>query len=151
MQRMKSKLYHGLFMCGEIQNIDGVTGGLNFSNWWSTGNVADTTAAEYRFEGPQQLPQGKTVTHCQYPRCCWYLSDWKDYRMKGVIKLICPSMRTMQCFCTRRSLSRIMERKVHCLTTWQVLGWFASMLFQMVLPPTVPEGDLVSTRFCHAQ
>lgn len=34
---MQSKLVPGLFFCGEVLNIDGITGGFNFQNAWSTG------------------------------------------------------------------------------------------------------------------
>jgi predicted Rossmann fold flavoprotein len=33
---MQSKLIPGLFFCGEVLNIDGLTGGFNFQNAWST-------------------------------------------------------------------------------------------------------------------
>ena len=50
MKRMKSKLCPGLFMGGELLNIDGVTGGWNFMNFWITGYVAGTTTAAYCLE-----------------------------------------------------------------------------------------------------
>ena len=37
---MQSKLQKGLFFAGEIINVDGVTGGFNFQNAWTTGWVA---------------------------------------------------------------------------------------------------------------
>ena len=37
---MQSKLIPGLFFAGEILNIDGVTGGFNFQNAWTTGWIA---------------------------------------------------------------------------------------------------------------
>ncbi len=37
---MQSKLHKGLFFAGEIINIDGVTGGFNFQNAWTTGWIA---------------------------------------------------------------------------------------------------------------
>lgn len=37
---MESRLCPGLFFAGEILNIDGITGGFNFQNAWSTGWVA---------------------------------------------------------------------------------------------------------------
>ena len=40
MQTMGSKNCQGLFLCGEVINVDGVTGGFNFMNCWSTGFVA---------------------------------------------------------------------------------------------------------------
>jgi predicted flavoprotein YhiN len=33
---MQSKLVPNLFFCGEVLNIDGITGGFNFQNAWST-------------------------------------------------------------------------------------------------------------------
>jgi len=38
----ESKLCKGLFFAGEILNIDGVTGGFNFQNAWTTGFLAGT-------------------------------------------------------------------------------------------------------------
>jgi predicted Rossmann fold flavoprotein len=37
---MESKLVPGLFFCGEVINIDGITGGFNFQNAWSTAWIA---------------------------------------------------------------------------------------------------------------
>lgn len=37
---MESKLVKGLYFAGEIINVDGVTGGFNFQNAWSTGFIA---------------------------------------------------------------------------------------------------------------
>lgn len=37
---MESKLCPGLFFAGEILDIDGVTGGFNFQNAWTTGYIA---------------------------------------------------------------------------------------------------------------
>ena len=42
---MESKLCPGLFFAGEILDIDGVTGGFNFQNAWTTGYLAGTAAA----------------------------------------------------------------------------------------------------------
>lgn len=39
---MESKIYPGLYFCGEILDIDGVTGGFNFQNAWTTGWIAGT-------------------------------------------------------------------------------------------------------------
>jgi len=33
---MESKLVPNLFFCGEVLNIDGITGGFNFQSAWST-------------------------------------------------------------------------------------------------------------------
>lgn len=40
---MQSKLCPGLFFAGEILDIDGVTGGFNFQNAWTTGFIAGTS------------------------------------------------------------------------------------------------------------
>jgi predicted Rossmann fold flavoprotein len=37
---MQSKLHKGLFFAGEVINVDGVTGGFNFQNAWTTGWLA---------------------------------------------------------------------------------------------------------------
>jgi len=37
---MESKLISGLYFCGEVVNIDGLTGGFNLQNCWSTGYIA---------------------------------------------------------------------------------------------------------------
>jgi predicted Rossmann fold flavoprotein len=47
MTNMESKVVPGLFMCGEVLDVDGVTGGFNFMNCWSTGFVAGEGAAEF--------------------------------------------------------------------------------------------------------
>ena len=41
---MQSKIISGLFFAGEILNIDGVTGGFNFQNAWTTGWLAASSA-----------------------------------------------------------------------------------------------------------
>ncbi len=43
---MQSKIVPGLFFAGEILNIDGVTGGFNFQNAWTTGYLAGQACAE---------------------------------------------------------------------------------------------------------
>jgi predicted Rossmann fold flavoprotein len=42
---MESKVCPGLFFAGEILDIDGVTGGFNFQNAWTTGYIAGNGAA----------------------------------------------------------------------------------------------------------
>jgi len=37
---MESKIVPGLFFAGEVLNVDGVTGGFNFQNAWTTGWIA---------------------------------------------------------------------------------------------------------------
>lgn len=44
---MSSKKCHGLHFCGELLDVDGVTGGFNFQNCWTSGHIAGTSAAEY--------------------------------------------------------------------------------------------------------
>lgn len=44
-QTMESKLCKNLFFCGEILDIDGVTGGFNFQNAWTTGWIAGRAAS----------------------------------------------------------------------------------------------------------
>ncbi len=39
---MQSKLFSHLFFCGEVLDIDGITGGFNFQNAWSTAWIAGT-------------------------------------------------------------------------------------------------------------
>jgi len=45
MTTMESKKCKGLFLCGEVINVDGVTGGFNFMNCWSTGFVAGESSS----------------------------------------------------------------------------------------------------------
>lgn len=40
---MESKKCPGLFFAGEVLDIDGVTGGFNFQNAWTTGWIAGTS------------------------------------------------------------------------------------------------------------
>lgn len=43
---MESKIKKGLFFCGEVLNIDGLTGGFNLQSCWSTGAVAGMNAGK---------------------------------------------------------------------------------------------------------
>jgi len=43
---MESKIVPSLFFCGEVINTDGVTGGFNFQNAWTTGYIAAKAIAE---------------------------------------------------------------------------------------------------------
>jgi predicted Rossmann fold flavoprotein len=43
---MESKVCEGLYLTGELLNIDGVTGGFNFQNAWSTGYIAGNNAGK---------------------------------------------------------------------------------------------------------
>ena len=45
-QTMESRLCPGLFFVGEILDIDGVTGGFNFQNAWTTGFLAGTASGK---------------------------------------------------------------------------------------------------------
>ena len=47
MKKMESRRCRGFFCCGELLNVDGITGGYNFQNCWSTGWVAGNSAAEF--------------------------------------------------------------------------------------------------------
>lgn len=42
---MQSKICPGLFFAGEVLDIDGVTGGFNFQNAWTTGMIGGSSAA----------------------------------------------------------------------------------------------------------
>lgn len=44
---MESKLQKNLFFAGEVINVDGVTGGFNFQNAWTTGWIAAKAIAKY--------------------------------------------------------------------------------------------------------
>lgn len=44
-RRMESRCCPNLFFCGEILDIDGVTGGFNFQNAWTTGWLAGRAAS----------------------------------------------------------------------------------------------------------
>jgi len=44
---MASKVQPGLFLCGELLDIDGVTGGFNFQSCWTTGYLAGTAASAF--------------------------------------------------------------------------------------------------------
>jgi predicted flavoprotein YhiN len=43
---MESKKISSLYFAGEILDIDGVTGGFNFQNGWTTGYLAGTAMAK---------------------------------------------------------------------------------------------------------
>jgi len=45
LKTMESKLNPGLYFAGEIMNIDGVTGGFNFQNAWTSGHLAGSHIA----------------------------------------------------------------------------------------------------------
>jgi predicted flavoprotein YhiN len=47
MTTMQSRQISGLFFCGELIDVDGITGGYNFLNCWSTGYIAGTSSANF--------------------------------------------------------------------------------------------------------
>jgi len=47
MAKMESKRVPGLHFCGEVLDVDGVTGGFNFMGCWATGFVAGQSAAAH--------------------------------------------------------------------------------------------------------
>eukprot|EP00112_Aurelia_sp_Birch-Aquarium-sp1_P004722 Seg15361.1 transcript_id=Seg15361.1/GoldUCD/mRNA.D3Y31 product="putative protein YtfP" protein_id=Seg15361.1/GoldUCD/D3Y31 len=40
LKTMESKIHQGLYFAGEVMNIDGITGGFNFQNAWTSGHLA---------------------------------------------------------------------------------------------------------------
>ena len=44
---MESKIVPGLFFAGEILDVDGITGGFNFQNAWTSGWIAADSIADY--------------------------------------------------------------------------------------------------------
>lgn len=46
LRTMESKLFPGLFFAGEVLDIDGLTGGYNLQNCWTTGWMAGTALAQ---------------------------------------------------------------------------------------------------------
>jgi predicted flavoprotein YhiN len=50
MSSMQSKKTPGLFMCGEVLDVDGVTGGFNFMGCWSTGYLAGAAAVDFALD-----------------------------------------------------------------------------------------------------
>ena len=42
---MQSKLTEGLYFAGEVLDVDGITGGFNFQNAWTTGYLAGNAIA----------------------------------------------------------------------------------------------------------
>lgn len=45
LKSMQSKLTPGLYFSGEILDVDGITGGFNFQNAWTTGHLAGSSMA----------------------------------------------------------------------------------------------------------
>jgi len=48
---MQSKIVPNLFFAGEVVNVDGVTGGFNFQNAWTTGWIAAKAIAQLGLKG----------------------------------------------------------------------------------------------------
>ncbi len=46
MKTLESKFCKGLYFAGEVLDIDGITGGFNFQNAWTTGYIAGSNAAQ---------------------------------------------------------------------------------------------------------
>ncbi len=46
MKTLESKITPGLYFAGEVLDIDGITGGFNFQNAWTTGYLSGTAIAE---------------------------------------------------------------------------------------------------------
>ncbi len=45
-QTMESKKLKGLYFCGEVMNVDGITGGYNFQHAWSSGWIAASAISD---------------------------------------------------------------------------------------------------------
>lgn len=45
LKTMESKLHKGVYFAGEVMDVDGITGGFNFQNAWTTGHLAGTSVA----------------------------------------------------------------------------------------------------------
>jgi hypothetical protein len=43
---MESKIVPNLYFAGEVLNVDGITGGFNFQNAWTTAWIAAKAIAE---------------------------------------------------------------------------------------------------------
>lgn len=52
----QSKKIPGLFMAGEVIDVDGITGGFNFQNAWTGGYLAGRAAAEIKYPETAQEP-----------------------------------------------------------------------------------------------
>ncbi len=53
--RMKSKKNDHLYLCGEILDVDGITGGYNFQSAWTSGYIAGTSCAKSLLDLPPLL------------------------------------------------------------------------------------------------
>jgi len=43
---MESKFHPGLYFAGEVMDVDGITGGFNFQNAWTSGYLAATAITQ---------------------------------------------------------------------------------------------------------
>ena len=43
---MQSKIVDNMYFCGEVLDIDGLSGGFNLQMCWSTGHIAGKSAVE---------------------------------------------------------------------------------------------------------
>jgi len=46
---MESRKIAGLYVAGEVMNVDGITGGYNFQHAWSSGWIAANTIFQKKF------------------------------------------------------------------------------------------------------
>jgi predicted flavoprotein YhiN len=53
---LESKKCPGLYFAGEVLDVDGVTGGFNFQNAWTTGWIAGRSAAGALLRGAGDAP-----------------------------------------------------------------------------------------------
>lgn len=51
-QTMESRLVKGLYFAGEIMDVDGITGGYNFQQAWTSGWIAGKNVANFRIFAP---------------------------------------------------------------------------------------------------
>lgn len=57
LRTMESKKVKNLFFAGEVLDVDGITGGFNFQNAWTTGFIAGHSASR---ASPREAPTGST-------------------------------------------------------------------------------------------
>ncbi|MGA0560763.1 NAD(P)/FAD-dependent oxidoreductase [Larkinella sp. VNQ87] len=55
-ETMESRTHPGLFFAGEVLDVDGITGGFNFQNAWTTGYIAGKNIGRPRTHGPPGGP-----------------------------------------------------------------------------------------------
>ena len=51
LKTMQSKLCPGLYFAGEVIDVDGITGGFNFQNAWTSGRIAGLAMASMPGDG----------------------------------------------------------------------------------------------------